>query len=89
MNCPVLYYDDSNQNLIKLDRTQNITDQLRTIPLNGEEKENITNLCLESGDFFTLENDSLTFTNEIKNSIDKNNAKPIFLKSYRYLPANK
>lgn len=74
------YFPNSNQT----DRIQTIKSQLRTDHLNDEEKELITNLCLEFQDIFYLENDVLTFTNEIKHSIDTNNAKPIYTKSYRY-----
>ena len=66
------------------DRIQTIKNQLRTEHLNAEEKESITQLCLEYADIFYIEGDSLTFANEIKHSIDTSNAKPIFTKSYRY-----
>lgn len=44
----------------------------------------ITELCLDFSDIFYLEGDKLTFTNEVKHSIDTNNAKPVFTRSYRY-----
>lgn len=71
-------------NNIQRDRRKTIKEQLRTNHLNEEENNLITNLCLEFSDIFYLEGDVLTFTNEIKHSIDTNNAKPIFTKSYRY-----
>ena len=67
-----------------IDRRQLIKEQLRIDHLNEEEREEILKLCLEYSDIFYLEGDQLTFTNEIKHSIDTNNSRPIYTKSYRY-----
>lgn len=69
---------------ISHDRQTTIKNELRTEHLNDEEKELITNLCLDYSDIFYLEGDHLTFTSEIKHPIDTNNAKPVYTKSYRY-----
>ncbi|XP_050310841.1 uncharacterized protein LOC126746579 [Anthonomus grandis grandis] len=74
------YYESAEP----VDRRQLIKEQLRIDHLNEEEREEITKLCLEFSDIFYIEGDQLTFTNEIKHSIDTNNAKPIYTKSYRY-----
>lgn len=66
------------------DRIQVIRNELRTDHLNEEEKELITDLCLEYEDIFYLEGDTLTFTSEIKHTIDTSNNRPIFTKAYRY-----
>lgn len=74
----ILHFENSKQNSIKLDRTKNIKNLLRRHCLNEENQELITNVCLEFKDILYLEGDSLTFTNEIKHSIDTNNAQPIY-----------
>lgn len=66
------------------DRVQIIKNELRTEHLNFEEKQKITELCLEFADIFYLEGDTLTFTNEVKHSVETNNSRPVFTKSYRY-----
>lgn len=70
-----------NQNF---NREEIIQNQLRLDHLNSEEKELITETCLEFSDIFYLDGDSLTFTNEIKHKIELSNPKPIVTKSYRY-----
>ena len=82
----ILNNHKSNQNINfqQKDRLYSIKQQLRLDHLNSEEKEAITNLCLDFEDIFYLEGDKLTFTSEIKHSIDTGNTKPIFTKSYRY-----
>lgn len=57
--------------------------------LNYEQRDLITNLCLEYGDIFYIEGDQLTFTNEIKHSIETNNTRPVFTKSYWYPQVHK
>ena len=71
------------------DRTFEIKNQLRLDHLNEEEAEMVTQLCLDFQDIFYLEGDNLTFTNEIKHSIDINNSRPIFTKSYRHPQVHK
>jgi len=66
------------------DRHALIKKQLRTDHLNDEEKCAITELCLEFSDIFYLDGDILSFTSEIKHSIETNGARPVFSKSYRY-----
>lgn len=78
----LLNYNVSNST--DIDRKQSILQQLRTDHLNEEETELVTELCLDFSDIFYLDGDNLTFTNEIKHTIDTNNARPVFTKSYRY-----
>lgn len=70
-------------------RKDEILKQLRLEHLNEEESELIQELCLNFSDIFYLEGDHLSFTNEIKHTIDTNNAKPVFTKSYRYPQVHK
>lgn len=65
-------------------RRSDIVHQLRLEHLNEEEAELIQQLCLDFSDIFYLEGDHLSFTNEIKHTIDTNNSKPVYTKSYRY-----
>lgn len=66
------------------DRTSELKNYLRLDHLNAEERDLISQLCLDFSDIFYLEGDVLTFTNEIKHSIDTQNSKPTYVKSYRY-----
>ena len=79
----------NKENTSQFDRQNEIINQLRTDHLNEEEKELITQICLEFSDIFYLEGDHLTFTNEIKHSIQTKDAKPIYTKSYRYPQVHK
>ena len=89
---PLYSFNFNNSGVVKeslYDRNFTIKNQLRTEHLNEEEKELVTNLCLEFADIFYLEGDNLTFTNEIKHVIDTNGARPVFTKSYRYPQVHK
>lgn len=68
---------------------QDIRELIRTDHLNSEEKLLIEKLCQDFESIFQKENQSLTFTNAVKHSIDLKSEKPIFTKSYRYPYAHK
>lgn len=71
---------DGNTDLPQ-DRHSLIKKQLRTDHLNDDEKCAITELCLEFSDIFYLDGDILSFTSEIKHSIETNAARALFSKS--------
>lgn len=75
---------DANPYHTNTDRNETIRTPPKIYHLNEEEKELITNLCLEFIDIFYVESDQLIFTNEIKHSIETGNSRPIFTKYYRY-----
>lgn len=52
--------------------------------LNSEEKTTLKNALKKFDDVFYHENDSLTFTNQIKHKIRTKHEDPIYTKSYRY-----
>ena len=57
---------------------------LRLSHCNTEEYKAIRNLCYEYRDIFYCDGTPLTFTNQVKHSINVTNETPIFTKSYRY-----
>lgn len=65
-------------------RAQQVLSHLRIEHLNAEETANLLNLCKEYSDVFYLENEPLTFTNEIKHHIRTIDDSPVYSKSYRY-----
>jgi hypothetical protein len=79
----------NKENTSQFDRENEIINQLRIDHLNEEEKEMITQICLDFSDIFYLEGDKLTFTSEIKHSIQTKDTKPIYTKSYRYPQVHK
>lgn len=69
---------------LNVTRETEIANLLRTSHMNEEEKELIINICQEFSDIFYLEGDKLTFTSEIKHTINTKDSAPIYTKSYRY-----
>lgn len=65
-------------------RAQQVLTQLRTEHLNAEEKLNLESLCQQYPDIFYIENEPLTFSNQIKHSIKTTDEIPAYTKSYRY-----
>lgn len=62
----------------------NIDNLIRTAHMNSEEKEQILKLCRKYSDIFHIENQSLSFTNQIKHCIKTKDEIPVYTKSYRY-----
>lgn len=58
-----------------------INPKANSIFILGTKKNLITDLCLEFSDIFYHKSGKLTFTNEIKLSIDTNDSKPMFTKA--------
>lgn len=66
-------------------RQKFIRERVRLHHLDDEEKDLITQLCVDFSDIIYLEGDSLALTIEIKHNIEMSNPKPIFTKSYLHL----
>lgn len=65
-------------------RSQEVIPRLRTGHLNDEESCNLINLCSEYSDVFYVEGEQLSFTNQIKHSINTTDDNPVHSKTYRY-----
>lgn len=65
-------------------KTENISNRIRTNHMNSEEQQAILKLCKEYSDIFYNENTKLTFTSEVKHKIRTKDEIPIYTKSYRY-----
>uniref|UniRef100_A0A1B6E8Y4 RNA-directed DNA polymerase n=1 Tax=Clastoptera arizonana TaxID=38151 RepID=A0A1B6E8Y4_9HEMI len=63
----------------KLDLTK-----IRTDHMNSEEKQEILKLISEFSDIFHNENNSLTFTNQVKHFIKTTDEVPVYTRNYRY-----
>lgn len=63
---------------------EKVIDLLRIGYLNGAEKDTIIPLHTRFSKIFYLDADKLTFTYEIKDSINTKDEQPICTKSYRY-----
>lgn len=61
-----------------------ISKLIRKEHMNPEEKLKITQLCREFSDIFYKDDIPLTFTNDVKHSINTTDESPIYTKSYRY-----
>lgn len=85
----IFNFNSNLENIATPDRKSIIKKDLRLSHLNDEEQQLITDLCLNFSDIFYLEGDSLTFTSEIKHSIDTSVSRPVFTKSYRYPQVHK
>lgn len=65
-------------------RAEDVISKLRTSHLNPEERANLENLCAQYADVFYIEGEALTFTNQIKHTINTTDEVPVYTKSYRY-----
>lgn len=79
-----LYNEQTMQFSNSNNRAHDVTSRLRTQHLNEEEKCNLINVCSEYADVFYVEGEQLTFTNQIKHSINTIDENPVFSKTYRY-----
>lgn len=78
-------YNETTMHFSKVNvRTQEVVSRLRTGHLNDEERCNLINLCSEFSDVFYVEGEQLTFTNQIKHSINTTDEIPVYSKTYRY-----
>lgn len=68
----------------KAERFREVMSRLRTNHLNDEEKANLLTLCKEYADIFYLDDEPLTFTNQIKHRIKTTDEIPVHSKTYRY-----
>lgn len=66
------------------DRTRDVLSRLRTDHLNKEEKGNLLAICNEYSDIFYVEDEPLTFTNQIKHRIRTSDEIPVHSRTYRY-----
>lgn len=72
--------DDSRQ----ASRVHHVLSRLRTDHLNSEETLNLEKLCTKYADIFYVEDEPLTFTNQIKHHITTTDEIPIHCRTYRY-----
>lgn len=63
-------------------RAEQVLSRLRIDHLNSEETINLTNLCREYSDVFYIEDEPLTFANQIKHSINTTDELPVYRKTY-------
>ena len=68
----------------KTTERKNIEHLLRTDHLNREEKNQLLKLCKRYNDIIYIEGEQLTFSNQIKHTINTTDDVPIYMKSYRY-----
>lgn len=66
------------------ERYQEVLSRLRTDHMNAEERANLLTLCREYSDIFYLDDEPLTFTNQIKHRITTTDEIPVHSKTYRY-----
>jgi hypothetical protein len=67
-----------------ISRPNEISKLLMFDHLNEEEKGKIKELCLDFAGVFYLDNEPLTFTNNVKHTINTENHKPVYSKPYKY-----
>lgn len=65
-------------------KLHDIENLIRTEHMNDEERYNIIKLCRKYDDIFFYEGDKLTFTNQVKHSINTYDEIPVHTKTYRY-----
>ncbi|KAK9732067.1 RNase H-like domain found in reverse transcriptase [Popillia japonica] len=89
-DCIVLPNEVSEDNIqVSLDRVNKVLDLIDMKTLNKEERDSIQKICAKYS-VFLLENDTVTVTNVITESITlKDNARPVYVKPYRLPHAHK
>lgn len=76
--------NNPNLNMFNHKKLKFDTRLIRTDHMNTEERNAIINLIKSYSDIFHLENQPLSFTNQIKHTIRTTDEIPIYTKSYRY-----
>lgn len=75
---------EENLNIFDTEKLKFDLSLIRTDHMNPEEKATISKLIREYHDLFHLENNKLTFTNQIKHKIRTTDEIPVYTKSYRF-----
>lgn len=82
-----IHHFDNDDEL--LNRTNKVSQLIRTGHMNTEEQKSIINICKDYKDVFFIEGDTFTFSNVIKHSIDTGDSPPTYSKNYRYPQVHK